>query len=100
MATAPLWWALSSTSATAQIEPRGGIEPPDLLEFTGHIGEASAQETGGWNLIFGDRYTRRTFKFHLFGMRILNSGRLPLDVLAAVEPYRPNFSCSLPIPTR
>ena len=91
IAATPLLVALSVGPADAQIEPYNGLEPPDLVELTGHIGPPTASETGGWNLVLGDRFKRRTWPFHLFHMRILNSGRLPMDVLAAVEPYTPNF---------
>lgn len=88
---APLLVALSVATVGAQIEPYNSLEPPDLLELTGHIGKPTASETGGWDLVLGDRFKRRTWHFHLFHMRILNSGRLPMDILSAVEPYSPNF---------
>jgi hypothetical protein len=91
MVAAALCLAIDAPSAGAQIEPRDALEPPDLLELTGHIGKPLPGETGGWNLVLGDRYKRHTFHFHLKHMRILNSGRLPMDILEAVEPYRPNF---------
>jgi len=90
-AAAALWSALVCVPVVAQIEPRSALEPPDLLEMVGHPGKAFPGETGGWELTLGDRYKNRTFHFHLFRMRILNSGRLPMDILQAVEPYRPNF---------
>ncbi len=91
LTSAALVIAASTTTAEGQIAPFNGLEPPDLVELTGHIGKPTATETGGWNLVLGDRFKRRTWDFHLFNMRILNSGRLPMDVLSAVEPYTPNF---------
>ncbi len=69
----------------------GGLEPPDLLEMTGHVGKPTAEEPGGWNLTLGVRYTPQVHRFHLWRMRILNNGILPDQVLFAVEPYDPNF---------
>jgi hypothetical protein len=91
IASAPLLVALSVSTLDAQIEPYNGLEPPDLVELTGHIGKPTPIETGGWDLVLGDRFKRRTWHFHLFHMRVLNSGRLPMDILSAVEPYTPNF---------
>ncbi|MDX2167544.1 MAG: hypothetical protein SF182_10795 [Deltaproteobacteria bacterium] len=88
---APLLVALGVSAVGAQIEPYNGLEPPDLLELTGHVGKPARNETGGWDLVLGDRFKRRTWHFHLFHMRVLNSGRLPMDILSAVEPYTPNF---------
>jgi hypothetical protein len=87
-AAAALW--LVCGTAAAQIQ-RSRPDVPDLLQMVGHIGPRSAGEKGGWELVLGDRYKRRTFQFHLIEMRVLNSGRLPMDILQAVEPYRPNF---------
>jgi hypothetical protein len=91
IASTPLLVALSVSTVGAQIEPYNGLEPPDLLELTGHIGKPAPGETGGWDLVLGDRFKRRTWDFHLFHMRVLNSGRLPMNILSAVEPYTPNF---------
>lgn len=69
----------------------GGLQPPDLLEMTGHVGEPFAAETGGWDLTLEVRFSRTVYAFHLARLRILNSGRLPQSVLFDVEPYHPNF---------
>lgn len=83
---------LVAAAAGAQInEPRGVLEPPDLVELTGHVGKPAAGETGGWNVTLGVGLSPTVYDFHLSGMRILNSGRLPLTVLAQLEPYRPTL---------
>ena len=83
---------LCASAAGAQVaEPRGAPEPPDLVELTGHVGKPAAGETGGWNISLGAGFSPIVYDFHLSGMRILNSGRLPLSVLSQLEPYRPTF---------
>lgn len=84
---------LMAAGATAGVDVYrgGGLEPPDLLEMTGHVGKPTAEEPGGWNLTLGVRYTPQVYRFHLWRMRILNNGILPDQVLFAVEPYDPNF---------
>lgn len=83
---------LLSGSASGQIDRFGGsLQPPDLLELTGHVGKPFAAESGGWDLTLEVRYSRTVYDFHLAQMRILNSGRLPVSVLSEVEPYQPNF---------
>lgn len=83
---------LIAAAALGQLEVgRGGLEPPDLLEMTGHVGKPTAEELGGTNLTLGVRYTPLVYRVHLWRLRILNNGRLPDQVLFAVEPYDPNF---------
>lgn len=84
---------VAAASAIADVDAYrgGGLEPPDLLELTGHVGKPTAEEPGGWNLTLGVRYTPQVYRFHLWRMRILNKGILPDQVLFAVEPYDPNF---------
>ena len=83
---------LGWSSATAQFnEYGGGPEPPDLVELTGHVGKPADGETGGWDITLGAGLSPTVYHFHLSGMRILNSGRLPLSVLSNLEPYRPTF---------
>jgi hypothetical protein len=84
---------LMAAGATAGVDVYrgGGLEPPDLLEMTGHVGKPTAEEPGGSNLTLGVRYTPQVYQFHLWRMRILNNGILPDQVLFAVEPYDPNF---------
>lgn len=90
--TAVLFATALGTAAAAQVaEPRGVLEPPDLVELTGHVGTPAPGETGGWNVTLGVGYSPIVYHFHLSGMRILNSGRLPLTVLSELEPYRPTF---------
>ena len=90
---ASLLAVLTAPSARAEVDVYrgGGLEPPDLLEMTGHVGKPTAEEPGGWNLTLGVRYTPQVIRFHLWRMRILNNGILPDQVLFAVEPYDPNF---------
>ncbi len=84
--------ALIAVSAGAQTnEWRGTLEPPDLIELSGHVGKAAERETGGWNITLGAGLSRNIYDFHVTGMRILNSGRLPLSVLSQLGPYRPTF---------
>jgi hypothetical protein len=84
--------ALGLGSAAAQFnEYGGGPEPPDLVELTGHVGKPAEGETGGWDITLGAGLSPTVYDFHLSGMRILNSGRLPLTVLSNLEPYRPTF---------
>jgi hypothetical protein len=91
-ASAPLLLVLLwATAATAQLDEPNGPEPPDVVELTGHAGKALPGETGGWSLTLGVGFTRTIHHYHLRAMRILNSGRLPLNVLAQLEPYRPTF---------
>ncbi len=82
---------LAALPAGADIERFPGLQLPDLIEISGHVGKPFPQETGGWNLKLGVKFTPTLYDFHLRRMRILNSGRLPDNVLSAVEPYRPNF---------
>lgn len=84
--------ALLAAAAGAQTnEWRGSLEPPDLVELTGHVGKPGAGETGGWNITLGAGLSATVYDFRLTGMRILNSGRLPLSVLSHLEPYRPTL---------
>lgn len=82
---------LAAPPAGAETEPFAGFHQPDLIEMSGHVGKPFPEETGGWNLKLGVKFTPTLYDFHLSRMRILNSGRLPGNVLSAVEPYRPNF---------
>ena len=93
IALAHLFAALVATRAAAEVDVfrGGGLEPPDLLELMGHVGKPTAEEPGGSNLTLAVRYTPQVYRFHLWRMRILNSGKLPDHVLFAVEPYDPNF---------
>jgi hypothetical protein len=60
--------------------------------WNGHgITYQAAGETGGWNITLGVGLSPTVYDFHLSGMRILNSGRLPLTVLSQLEPYRPTL---------
>ena len=84
--------ALVAAAAGAQTtEYRGSLEPPDLVELTGHVGKPAPGETGGWNITLAAGFSPTIYDFHLSGMRILNSGRLPLSVLSNLEPYRPTM---------
>lgn len=85
--------ALLAAAAGAQTteEYRGSLEPPDLIEISGHLGKPAPGETGGWNITLGEGFSATVYDFHLSGMRILNSGRLPLSVLSHLEPYRPTL---------
>lgn len=84
--------ALLAVGAQAQTnEFRNSLEPPDLVEITGHVGKPAAGETGGWDITLGVGFSATIYDFHLSGMRILNSGRLPLSVLSQLTPYRPTF---------
>jgi hypothetical protein len=84
--------ALGSATALAQSDEfTGAPEPPDLIELVGHLGRPAANETGGWDITLGAGLSPTVYDFHLSGMRILNSGRLPLSVLSSLEPYRPTF---------
>ena len=82
---------LMAAGATAGVDVYrgGGLEPPDLLEMTGHVGKPTAEEPGGWNLTLGVHYTPQVYQFYLWRIRILNNGILPDHVLFAVEPYDP-----------
>ncbi len=83
---------LVATSGSAQLDEFPGVpEPPDLLELRGHIGAPLAGETGGWDLTLGVGFTRTVYDFHLSDMRVLNSGRLALSILSALEPYDPTL---------
>ena len=82
---------LAASSVGAQTERFTGLQLPDLLEITGHVGRRLPDEIGGWSLQLGVKFTPTLYDFHLSKLRILNSGRLPDDVLSAVQPYRPNF---------
>src|SRR5215475_6850240 len=77
-------------SVRAQIERRG-FEPPELIQLSGHLGPPYSGETGGWNLKLGVRFTPTHYDYHLYELRVVNSGRLGEQILFAVEPYRPNF---------
>ena len=83
--------AVAATPSAAHIERFGGLQPPDLLEINGHVGKPLAGETGGWQLKLGVGYSATVYDFHLTTMRVLNSGRLPDNILFAVEPSLPNF---------
>ena len=83
--------ALMAAAASAQRWERGSLEPPDLVELTGHVGKPAPGETGGWDISLGVGLSPTVYEFHLNGMRILNSGRLPLTVLSQLEPYKPTF---------
>lgn len=81
-----------AASAVAQLDELPGVpEPPDLVELVGHRGKPAAGERGGWDITLGAGLSPTVYEFHLSGMRILNSGRLPLSVLSDLEPYRPTF---------
>src|SRR6187401_2794163 len=83
---------LIAASAEAQTnEFRWSLEPPDLIEISGHVGKPAERETGGWDITLGAGLSPNIFDFHVTGMRILNSGRLPLSVLSQLEMYRPTF---------
>ena len=83
---------LIAASAEAQTnEFRWSLEPPDLIEISGHVGKPAERETGGWDITLGAGLSPTIFDFHVTGMRILNSGRLPLSVLSQLEMYRPTF---------
>jgi hypothetical protein len=82
--------------SAAQLERYRALEPPDLLELDGHIGKALPGETGGWELKLGVGFSRTLYDFHLVNMRVLNSGRLPGNILSAVEPSLPNFRLIAP----
>jgi len=81
---------LGAPSAEAQIEQRG-FEPPQLIQLSGHMGPPFPNETGGWNLKLVVRLGPTHYDYHLFDLRVVNSGRLGEQILFAVEPYRPNF---------
>jgi hypothetical protein len=85
---------LAAVSASAQIEPKIDLAPPDLLELIGHLGKAYEGETGGWDLQLGVGFTATVYHYHLDHLRVLNSGRLAGQILSAVEPERPNFILS------
>jgi hypothetical protein len=91
VAVALLAMPLLAAGADAQRWERGSLEPPDLLELTGHVGKPAPGETGGWDISLGVGLSATIYDFHLTGMRILNSGRLPLTVLSQLEPYKPTF---------
>src|SRR5262245_32029898 len=82
---------LAAAQATAQLDRDADLQPPDLLELTGHVGKRFEHEPLGWGLKLGDGFTPTLYQFHLVEMRVLNSGRLPGSILDAVEPYTPNF---------
>lgn len=82
---------LVGTAAAQTWENRGSLQPPDLVELTGHVGKPVAGGSGGWEISLGVGFSAEIYDFHLAGMRILNSGRLPLSVLSNLEPYRPTF---------
>lgn len=84
--------ALMTAPAFAQLEEFPGVpEPPDLLELHGYIGPPLSGETGGWDLTLGVGFTKTVYDFHLRDMKVLNSGRLSLSILSALEPYQPTF---------
>jgi hypothetical protein len=83
--------ALVAMPAGAGVERFTGLQPPDLIELIGHIGKPFPQETGGWDLTLGVGLTATVYHYHLFNLRVINSGRLGGDILAEVEPYKPNF---------
>ncbi|MBX3028210.1 hypothetical protein KF840_25250 [bacterium] len=86
--------ALLLVSAFARgqtMEYRGALEPPDVMELNGHVGRPAPGERGGWSITLGVGFSSTVYDFHLTGMRILNSGRLPLSVLASLEPYKPTL---------
>jgi hypothetical protein len=82
---------LAAAAGAQTTEYRGSLEPPDLVELTGHVGKPAPGETGGWNITLGAGFSATVYEFHLSGMRILNSGRLPMSVLSHLEPYRPTL---------
>lgn len=82
---------LAGTVGAQTWEGRGALEQPDVMELTGHVGKPAAGESGGWDITLGMGFSPQVYDFHVTGMRILNSGRLPLSVLAHLEPYRPTF---------
>lgn len=87
-------WAallLAAVPARAQIERNTALQPPDLLELSGHIGKPYPGETGGWDLQLGVGFTPTVYRYHLYHLRVINSGRLGDQILFAVEPERPNF---------
>lgn len=84
--------ALGAAAAGAQLQEwPGALEPPDLLELRGHVGPPLPDETGGWDLTLGVGFSPTVYDFHLADMRVLNSGRLALSILSALEPYRPTL---------
>ena len=83
--------ALGANMARGQIEQRGTLEPPELIQLSGHVGKPFSNETGGWNLTLGVRFSPEYYDYHLFDIRVVNSGRLGEKILFAVEPYKPNF---------
>jgi hypothetical protein len=82
---------LAVTAEAGTWERRGVLEPPDLVELTWHVGKPAPGESGGWDISLGIGLSATVYDLHLTGMRILNSGRLPLSVLSELEPYKPTF---------
>lgn len=61
----------------------------DLLRLEGRLGPPRADDKGTDDLTLQDG--RDELHFQLKDLRVMNSGRLAGDVLAAIRPYRPNF---------
>jgi len=76
------------------MERNTNLQPPDLLELSGHIGKPHAGETGGWDLQLGVGFTPTVYHYHLHHLRVINSGRLGDQILFAIEPEQPNFILS------
>jgi hypothetical protein len=85
------WPAVFIAASPTQLTSSAGRQPPDLIEISGHVGKPAERETGGWDITLGAGLSPTIFDFHVTGMRILNSGRLPLSVLSQLEMYRPTF---------
>jgi hypothetical protein len=74
----------------AQIERRG-LQPPELIQLSGHVGTPLPGETGGWNLKLGVRFTPTLYDYHLVDIRVVNSGRLGEQILFSLAGYEPTF---------
>jgi hypothetical protein len=61
----------------------------DLLRLEGRLGAPRPDDKGTEDLTLQDG--RDELHFQLTDLRVMNSGRLAGDVLAAVRPYRPTF---------
>jgi len=82
---------LDVASATAQSGRATSLQPPELIQLRGHVGEPLTAETGGWNLELGVGFSPTVYHYHLYDLRVVNSGRLGEEILFAVAATKPNF---------
>jgi hypothetical protein len=77
--------------AAAQSGRGTTLQPPELIQLRGHVGEPFAGETGSWNLELGFGFSPTIYHYHLYDLRVVNSGRLGEEILFAVAATKPNF---------